>query len=203
MWREEKSMARYQIPPDPREGEQESPHAHRVKKKPRSSPPWLWIGLGAIVTVLAIAVAVLWARVLLGGVDKLEEEPTPTITIQTAVPTQPSTPTVDAAEPTVSPEADVTSEPAPTPEPVEEQPTPIPPGVIAVGVRVTVVGTEGIGVSLRAGPGTNYARLDVARDGAVLEIIDGPEEADGYTWWSVRTADGTEAWAIDNYFQVP
>lgn len=195
-------MARYQIPPDPREGEQEGPHARRVKKKPRSSPPWLWIGLGAIVTVLAIAVAVLWARVLLGGVDKLEEEPTPTITIQTAVPTQPATPTLSAVDPIASPEAGVTVEPAPTMEPVEEQPTPIPAGVIAVGVEVTVTGTDAVGVSLRAGPGTDYARLAIAQDGAVLEIIDGPEESGDYTWWLVRTADGTEAWAVENFLQV-
>lgn len=195
-------MARYQIPPDPREGEQEGPHARRVNKKPRSSPPWLWIGLGAIVTVLAIAVAVLWARVLLGGVDKLEEEPTPTITIQTAVPTQPPTPTLNVTEPVVSPEAGVTSEPAPTMEPVEEQPTPIPAGVFAVGVEVIVAGTDGWGVSLRAGAGTDYARLAIAEDGAVLEIIDGPEESGEHTWWLVQTADGAEGWAAEDYLQV-
>jgi hypothetical protein len=198
-------MARYQIPPDPRQGENEGPHARRVKKKPpRSSPPWLWIGLGAIVTVLAIAVAVLWARVLLGDVNQLDEEPTPTITIQTAVPTQPPpTPTLSVVEPTSPPEAQVTSEAAPTTEPVADEPTPVPAGTFAVGSEVTVTGTGGAGVSLRAGPGTDNARLAIGQDGDVLEIIGGPEETGEYTWWQVRTADGTEAWVVEDFLLVP
>lgn len=198
-------MARYQIPPDPRQGETEAPHALRVKKKgPRSSPPWLWIGLGAIVTVLAIAVAVLWARVLLGDVDQLDEQPTPTITIQTAVPTRPpATFTPGAAEATPSPEPDATREAVPTGEFVEEQSTPVPPGAVAIGVQATVTGTGGVGVSLRAGPGTDYARLAIGQDGDVLEIIGGPEQTGDFTWWQARTADGTEAWVVEDYLQVP
>ena len=199
-------MARYQIPPDPRQGENEGPHARRPKKKPpRSSPPWLWIGLGAIVTVLAIAVAVLWARVLLGDVDQLEEQPTPTITIQTAVPTDPPTPTTGAVEMSPSPQAEVTGEAAPatTDAPVEGEPTSVPAGVMAIGIEVTVTGTGGAGVSLRAGPGTDNARLAIGQDGDVLEIIGGPEEEADYIWWLVRTADGTEAWVVEDYLQLP
>jgi hypothetical protein len=200
-------MARYQIPEDPRQGDKEGPHARRVdkKKRPRSSPPWLWIGLGAIVTVLAIAVAVLWARVLLGDVDEIEEQPTPTITIQTAVPTRPpATPTLAVVEPTSSPQAEGTGEAPPTDEPVEDaQPTPVPSGVIAVGVEVTVAGTGGAGVSLRAGPGTDNARLAIAQDDDVLEIVGGPEQSAEYTWWQVRMADGSEGWVVEDYLQLP
>jgi len=195
-------MARYQIPPDPREGDSDAPHARKVAgRAARSSPPWLWIGLGAIVTVLAIAVAVLWARLLL-DVKPAETDATPTVILRTAVPTTP--PTVvpgggsEETTPTATAPAGSTSQPAAT-----EEPTPVPPGVIAIGVQVTVAGTGGAGLSLRAGAGTDNARLSWPSDGDVLEVIGGPEEGEGYTWWLLRTADGTEGWAVEDFLEAP
>ncbi len=191
-------MARYQVPPDPREGDENLPHAHKIAGRgSRSSPPWLWIGLGAIVTVLAIAVAVLWAQLIL-DVEPLNVAPTPTITFQTAVPTTPApTPTVELAEPQVTQPADAqpTSQAAPT--------AAAPPTEVAIGVKVIVAGTDGIGISLRAGPGTDYARLDIRPDGDLLDVIDGPTEGGGYTWWFLRAADGSEGWAVADFLQLP
>jgi dipeptidyl aminopeptidase/acylaminoacyl peptidase len=33
-----------------------------------------------------------------------------------------------------------------------------------------------------------------------VTILDGPIEADGYRWWKMRTADGLEGWAVENYY---
>lgn len=196
-------MARYQIPPDPRKDEATTQHAYKAAgRTAKSSPPWLWIGLGAIVTVLAIAVAILWARLLL-NVKPVDVEETPTIIIQTAVPTLPSTvatqvPDSEPVAVTETPLVDVTGEPA-----APEAPTAVPAGEIGVGVRVTVTGTGGAGVSLRAGPGTDNARVGITYDNETLEVIGGPEIGDGFTWWFVRAGDGTEAWVVEDYLQVP
>ena len=38
-----------------------------------------------------------------------------------------------------------------------------------------------------------------AKEGTTLVVLDGPEEADGYTWWQVRTPDGAEGWAAGTW----
>lgn len=182
-------MARYQVPPDPRKDESSDTRSDRVGQ----GPPWLWIGLGAIVTVLAIAVAILWVR-LFTSVEPLDIEPTPSVTFQTAVPEeteQVATATPDQV-PTATPES--TGVPESTPDTSE-------PGAIQIGITAIVTGTEGVGVSLRSGPGTDNARLGVAYDGDVVEVVDGPEESGGFTWWFVRAADGTEAWLVEAFLQ--
>ncbi len=193
-------MARYQIPPDPRQDDSTTPHARKVSgDDARSSPPWLWIGLGAIVTVLAVAVAVLWARLLL-DVKPADIAATPTAILRTAVPTSPSlAPTTDSA-PSVASTRTTVPDSEPT---IPGEPTATPAGAIAVGARVVVAGTGGAGVSLRAGPGTDNARLGLANDGDILEIIRGPEEGGDFTWWFVLVEDGTEAWVVEDYLEVP
>ena len=192
-------MARYQIPPDPRTGDPSASHARKVGgQKKRSSPPWLWIGLGAIVTVLAIAVAVLWVRLLL-DIPEATSEPTPTVIVQTAVPTSPPPTATMAgaspAEPTLPAEA--ADQPVAT-----DVPTPIPEGEIGVGLSVTVV--AGDGLFLRAQPdsaGDNI--LTLMPEGTVLEVIGGPEDDGDLVWWQLRMDDGTEGWGAGQYLQRP
>ena len=193
-------MARYQIPPDPRNGDPSGSHARKVGgKKKRSSPPWLWIGLGAIVTVLAIAVAVLWVRLLL-DIPAAEPEPTPTVVVQTAVPTSPP-PTATAAgaslaEPTLP--ADTVDQPVAT-----DVPTPISESEIAVGLSVTVVDT-GVGLNLRANPVVAADNiLALVTDGTILEVIGGPDDDGEFVWWQLRMADGTEGWGVEQFLQGP
>jgi hypothetical protein len=35
----------------------------------------------------------------------------------------------------------------------------------------------------------------VLDSGGTLEVIGGPQDADGYVWWQLRTADGQEGWS--------
>jgi len=49
---------------------------------------------------------------------------------------------------------------------------------------------------LSRNPGVNGALIQVLDSGITLAVIGGPEEADGYTWWQLRTADGNvEGWS--------
>lgn len=92
----------------------------------------------------------------------------------------------------------------PTPVPTAA-PTPAPalilPGSMEVGTRVEVIGTGGVGVSIRAEAHTNGERLGVADEGDTLLIVGGPEEADGYTWWFLRDESNAalKGWAVSDY----
>lgn len=109
-----------------------------------------------------------------------------------------------------------------TPAPVVSTQPPIPtqttrptatrklvvPTEIQVGGYVQVVNTGGAGLSLRAGPGTNNARLTVADAGAILPVIGGPKEDEqGETddtgnirlWWYLRNTEGTEGWTMADF----
>jgi len=110
-------------------------------------------------------------------------------------PTQPTVeaiPTVTSALPTLAPF------PTATPTP---QATPTPPTEITVGGYVEVVGAEADELSYRSGPGLNFARLGIIKDGTILEVLEGPEEADGYTWWRLEDEDGFIGWAADDWLE--
>ena len=112
-------------------------------------------------------------------------------------PTQPTveiTPTATPALPTVAPFPTATTTPKPTP-------TPSVPTEIGVGGYVKVVGAEAEELSYRSGPGLNYARLSIIKDGTILEVLDGPEEANGYTWWRLEDEDGFIGWAADDWLE--
>jgi len=112
-------------------------------------------------------------------------------------PTQPTVeiiPTVTPALPTVAPLPTATPTPKPTP-------TPSVPTEIGVGGYVKVVGAEADALSYRSGPGLNYARLTIVKDGTILEVLEGPEEADGYTWWRLEDEDGFIGWAADTWLE--
>ena len=91
-----------------------------------------------------------------------------------------------------------------TPVPPPSTPAPVPtvPAEIAIGIYVQVSGTEGNDLSFRAGPSTNHARLKIVAEGAVLKVLDGPAEADGYVWWQLQdVSDGVVGWAVADYLE--
>ena len=71
-------------------------------------------------------------------------------------------------------------------------------------VYAKVINTGGAGVSVRAGPGTNNARLGVAAEDSVILVLDGPradENQQEFVWWFVRIEDGTEGWAAQDFLE--
>jgi hypothetical protein len=78
--------------------------------------------------------------------------------------------------------------------PATTRPTEIGPGALVV-----VSGTGGAGLRLRALATTDSEVIAVAREDTVLTVLEGPVEADGYTWWKVRTPDAEEGWGADDW----
>lgn len=173
-----------------------SPRADRSSNAEETDQPSLtqiptrvWF-FALIAGILLFALFSLWGLYLFQG-SLGASGPTPTAIIWTATPTP-----VPAATPT----------PTPTQTPTGEEPsgaTPTPSSDISIGGYVQVEGTSGYGLSLREGPGANYARVDVAAEGEVFIVVEGPQTAAGSPWWRIRAPENEERfwWAVGNYLQ--
>ncbi len=139
----------------------------------------------AVVAIIVILLLVLRACGVIGATGS--DNATPTSRAATVVSGQAAT----------TPGAELATTPAPpTATPMPPTPT---PATIRVGARVEVAGTGEDGMSFRTGPGTKYIRISVLKDGDVLRVVGGPEDADGVTWWRLEAEDGAVGWAVENF----
>lgn len=156
----------------------------------RSILPWI---AGGVVIAL-VALALIWGA---SGVGRSEPTPTPIPTVASVFST-PVTPTLSVPQVLTETVAVTTT-----------QTTVVAAGPIAPGATVRVVKSAPEGVSLRAGGGTNYARLTTLTDGMILVVLEPPagfneaypSPADGYSWWRVRMENGTVGWIADNWLE--
>ena len=178
-WTEETVPSR-RVRPDDGDWEDSAPSGVR------SIPISVWL-LGIVVVLLTLTVCGLWALYTLRGTWTVSgSTPTPIIWTPTPVPI-----------PTAGP----TPPPPPPAEETETVPTASPD--IAIGRYVRVVGTEDVGLSLRSGPGANYQRMDVALEGEVFIVVEGPTVTAGSEWWKIRDPKNQKRdwWAIGNYLE--
>ncbi len=184
-------MARYQVPPDPRDPEQSlSKKRRRRQRQDTQEPiPWLWLGLGLIVTLIGVGVSLAIVNSFLSRpplpVDALE----PTVIVLTAPPSPTATATPVLAMPT----------PLPTSTPVATRDFSVAPDEVQPEYYAIVSNTGGVGVTVRGGPSINNARITTASEGTIVYILAGPEEGGEFLWWNIRLADGTEGWAVGDY----
>jgi len=73
-----------------------------------------------------------------------------------------------------------------------------------LGAFVQVFNTSGSGLQIRSGAGVQNPPNFVALDAEVFEVVDGPVEVDGYTWWLLTAPyDETRSgWAASAYLEV-
>ncbi len=90
----------------------------------------------------------------------------------------------------------------PTPVPPEDLPPPTmiptPEPLFQVGMTVTVQTTGGEILNLRVDHTRKAEVIMYLEDDMKLTLLEGPVEAEGYTWWRVRTEDGIEGWTVEN-----
>ena len=126
----------------------------------------------------------------------------------TATPTHEITTTATATSPpsatpaptrTPRPSATFTPTATPTRTPTPTA-TPLPPGQIGVGASVVVQTTTGANLIARAAPGTDAPVRSQFPNGTVLQVIDGPVDADNYTWWRVQGSAG-DGWSVGAFLR--
>jgi len=178
-------------------------------------PKWMWIAVPVLVVV--VVVGLWWAIFAPTG----EGTPTPTPTPVSSgdviqdQPTQAPTeqPTLDTAEPTptrevlpelptATPEASEISTPAAESEGGAEEESDSGTEEMAIGAKVAVTGTGGTGLNMRSGAGTGHNRVKTLSDNAVVEVVGGPKDSDGYTWWQVQDTAGTTGWVASKYLVI-
>ncbi|HIC87968.1 MAG TPA: hypothetical protein EYP04_00975 [Anaerolineae bacterium] len=74
-------------------------------------------------------------------------------------------------------------------------PTPAPGTALMIGHPARVVARSGLNV--RAEPGTEASRVSRFPPGILVTVVDGPREADGFTWWKVQDRQGNVGWVAE------
>ena len=182
---------------------------HRAPRRGRASqdlwPKWMWIAVPVLVVVV---VAGLWWAIFSPS-EAATSEPTPTATMRIIreQPTQGPTlqSTLPALEPTatrpVLPLPTFTNAPAAVSTPTSS--TQIETAAsLSVGSQAKVVGTGGSGLNVRSGAGMGNARVKTLPDGTAVEVIGGPKDADGFTWWQIRDQAGVTGWVASKYLEA-
>lgn len=109
--------------------------------------------------------------------------------------------------------ADLTMIPAPTHTPAATTVPTFDPNLVTptleantvgIGGYVQITGTEGEGLRIRSAPGLNGETVFRGEEAEVFVVKDGPQSADGYTWWYlVAPYDDTRAgWAAADFLAV-
>jgi hypothetical protein len=162
---------------------------------PEPVPLWVWVLLGSGVLAVLLLICGAGAMYVYGSRPAVATPgELPTISLVT-IPAPTATMTVPA--PTAAAAATLTAVPTPTPTL-----PPAPPGSLAIGSKVQVVNTGGVGLSLRSEPGTDAPRVAIALDGELLAVTDGPRVISSYTWWKLKRTDGVEGWGVQNFLQL-
>jgi len=150
--------------------------------------PWVIFG-GSLLAVLLFGSVFLLLYITRPGPAASQAPGTAVVNIIPA-------PTSTVALPTVSP--------SPTAEPTPTVPAPPPPGDVNVGDYVQITGTGGDGLRFRTEPGLGGQVVFLAIDAEVFQVTEGPENADGYTWWYLTAPydSSKKGWAVANYLAV-
>jgi hypothetical protein len=133
-----------------------------------------WL-LGGLMLGIILALVLILGGLFTRGRGQILNEATPVLTIIPA--------------PSVTP----TSEPSSTPEIAPTPPTSTP-----------VLSYSGeLGQGLRARPGLDASIAFLGVESEVFEVLDGPQEVDGYAWWYLRNPYNTEktGWAASVYLR--
>jgi hypothetical protein len=73
---------------------------------------------------------------------------------------------------------------------------------LAVNCDAWVTRAGGLSLRMRAGAGTSAAIVERLPVGTQLTLLEGPQPADNYSWWRVRTLGGAEGWVAGEELRI-
>lgn len=162
----------------------------RDAKRPPTQKTPFWIP--ALVSALAILFACVVANGFFNNAKK---------SLSTAAIFATPTPTSPVATPTERPlPATATPYVAPTDTPPPMTATPAA-GAISVGGYVKIVDTGPNGLNFRREPSTTADKIGALAEGGVFQVVEGPANSGGITWWRLKNSDGTQGWGASTYMQ--
>lgn len=170
--------------------------------------PWWSLAL-MLIGVLGVSFIVVLIIISLGATN-IPVSKEPRIIIVTAPPTQPGNTSQSSNTPAAPGTELIAGQNAPAAVALDGPTLPAviftaTPQTLAVGISVIVAGVDGDELNIRdtAGVlGTNV--LFRFPEGTLLTVVDGPTQADGFTWWRIQNASipSQVGWAVSNYLQV-
>lgn len=173
---------------------------NRSRSSQEGWPKWMYFAVPAL--VIFVVAGMYWALFSPPASPAETVPPTPTRLVPIIQPTQkpteqptlPLLPTATLVLPTLPP-------PTPTQETAGGTPedSKAPRAPLSIGDKAVVCCTDNVGLRMRAGAGTGHPLVKTLPEGTILEIVGGPQEADGYTWWQVRDEVGTSGWVAADF----
>lgn len=168
----------------------------QVKKRRFSLPPWAMLAALVAAVILLCVGLVLIVQAIRGGREAESPTAEAEMTGELQPPaTEPAAVDMPAPVPMVSPSPTIAIPGAEVPLPTQPTYT-----VIEPGASVVTINTEPL--RMRDQPTLNGAVLVRLGNGTILTVVDGPREADGYTWWMVRTEGGREGWVAGSWLEL-
>ena len=146
---------------------------------------WRWAISGIVVGTLGVA-GVFFLGWILRSSRPVQVGPTPVL----------------ISRETAQVQATITMTGAATPEPTATIQSPAPSTEnLILGGWVEIAGTGGDGLRLRTQAGLNGEVVSLAIENEVFELLEGPIELDGYTWWLLSNPFNPErrGWASSSF----
>jgi hypothetical protein len=73
----------------------------------------------------------------------------------------------------------------------------VAPPALVVGGKAIVITTRGDTLNMRKDPSTTAPVLRILKPDAIVDVVGGPQNVDGFRWWQVRADDGSTGWVVD------
>jgi hypothetical protein len=185
-------MTQYDAGPGDRsDREWESPDrkpTRHAKRRGPTLPPWALMAIVVGIVIVLCVALILVVRAIRGAGADETSTPRPTAT-RLAVPIATWTPTAVLTQ-TLTPTVVLPLGPTGQAQQFTE---------IAPGATVLIQGTAAKGLNLRAQPTTKGAIVVTVKEGDALTVVEGPQQADGFTWWKLRTTDNKEGWGAADW----
>ncbi|MGI6367264.1 MAG: SH3 domain-containing protein [Anaerolineae bacterium] len=177
-------------------------------------PRWMYVAVPALVVFVVVglwwalfsppaeqtAQATVTATRPVGVIEQPTQGPTEQATLDAFAPTATTVlPTLPPTTPGAgegAPQVDLAATETAVAQQAEAN-TPRTP--LAINDRAAVCCTDMAGLRLRAEAGTEHPVVKLLEEGKIVEIIGGPKEASGFTWWQVQDEVGTSGWAAEDF----